>query len=657
MEENYLSRKGYFLNKKKLDNKKLSEIKKELSIKPITKNENDKNIKHFLETDSHLIIPRRYGEQKFGKVEYKNIKIKKIKLKFTGSLRDEQQEPYQIMKNYIETNGSGIFSLMTGKGKTVCAIKLICDLGLKTLIISASVNQVDMLKQWKRELERFVPGVSLGLLQGKTVDYQNKDVILSTVSSLSLKNYPKTYFSGIGLVVIDECFVPWQKIITQKEILTIHTIFTKFMNGEEIFVKSYDCINKKTCFKRVSYAWEKKSSSGLYRLNLADGSYIDCTPNHRFLLFNGQWKSAQDLENGDCFLYLKESDKCFIVLKNKFYYQIEIKVYDLEVEDVHNYILECGVVAHNCHHISSPTHSQILYKVGGSPYLLALSATPERQDGLTQILKWWTGETFYSQTGGFNGLHPQVLTFLLKSSDYKEKFMFFRGEQTIAFTSMLTDLITMKNRNALLVDLLVLLSTTERQILLVSDRIGHIKTLCSLLEKKIDKNLFSPYIGTQMKEEQKKEAMTKKIILATSKSFGEGIDKKELDTLILATPKKYVAENIDKKVYASVSFVQIIGRIFRKAHTERNPLVIDLFDDFSIYKNQGYSRNRYYNNQLKDTQIKKIEIDLDSYSEVSKNKINSKLFLFPKGLKSIHFSEEIEEKEKIIEESLLSDSD
>lgn len=653
MDENYLSRKGYFLSKKKLNNRQLSEVKKDLSIRPISKTENSQYIKHYVDLDSHIIIPRKYGEQKFGKVELQNMKIKKIELTFKGELRKEQEKPYEILKKHIETNGSGIFSLMTGKGKTVCAIKLISDFGLRTLIISASVNQVDMLKQWKRELERFVPGASLGLLQGKVIDYKNKDIILSTISSLSSKDYPASYFSGIGLVIIDECFVPWQKIITDSSILTIYTIYTKFMNNEQIFVKAYDQNTKKICSKRVTYAWEKESTSGLYRLTLSDGSEIDCTPNHKFLLQNDKWKTAQELEIGDCFLYMGEM-RNFICLKGKFFYDIKIKVYDLEVEDVHNYILDSGIIAHNCHHISSPKYSEILYKIGGSPYFLALSATPERQDGLTQILKWWTGDTFYSQSGEFNGLNPQVLTFVLNSKDYKELFMIFRGRETIAFTSMLSDLISMKNRNLLLADLLVLLSKTDRQILLVSDRIEHIKILCSLLEKRIDKNIFSAYIGTQMKEEQKKEAMTKKIILATSKSFGEGIDKKELDTLILATPKKYVSENTDKKIYASISFPQIIGRIFRKSHEVNHPLIIDLFDNFSVYKNQGYSRNRFYNNNLKGSQIKKIDIDLDSYDTRTK-KINSKMFLFPKNLKSIHFSEQ--EENTHIEQNLLSDSE
>jgi superfamily II DNA or RNA helicase len=121
---------------------------------------------------------------------------------------------------------------------------------------------------------------------------------------------------------------------------------------------------------------------------------------------------------------------------------------------------------------------------------------------------------------------------------------------------------------------------------------------------------YSMYIGTKMKTEQKKESLKSQIILATSQSFGEGIDKPDLNTLILTTPKKYTAENKSKKTFASISFVQIIGRIFRKEHHVLCPLIIDFWDQFSVYKNQGYSRRSYYTKQLQECEITTININL-----------------------------------------------
>ena len=53
-----------------------------------------------------------------------------------------------------------------------------------------------------------------------------------------------------------------------------------------------------------------------------------------------------------------------------------------------------------------------------------------------------------------------------------------------------------------------------------------------------------------------------------------------MDTLIFATPK--------------VSIEQAVGRILRKQTYERDPLVIDIIDKITTFKNQSYSRKRFY---------------------------------------------------------------
>ena len=48
-----------------------------------------------------------------------------------------------------------------------------------------------------------------------------------------------------------------------------------------------------------------------------------------------------------------------------------------------------------CHHLSAEVFSRALSKVTPK-YLLGLSATPKRKDGLSKVFKWYLGDTVFS---------------------------------------------------------------------------------------------------------------------------------------------------------------------------------------------------------------------------------------------------------------------
>ena len=72
-------------------------------------------------------------------------------------------------------------------------------------------------------------------------------------------------------------------------------------------------------------------------------------------------------------------------------------------------------------------------------------------------------------------------------------------------------------------------------------------------------------------QEELKETENKDVMLGTFSMASEGFDCKELDTIILGSPKS----NIE----------QSIGRITRKAHNTL-PIAFDIVDCFSIFINQ-----------------------------------------------------------------------
>ena len=84
---------------------------------------------------------------------------------------------------------------------TVMAIHLICALGKKTLVV---VHKDFLLQQWKERIAQFAPQARVGLIKAKTIDTQDKDIVLASLQSLCMKDYPIDVFNGFGFVVVDE---------------------------------------------------------------------------------------------------------------------------------------------------------------------------------------------------------------------------------------------------------------------------------------------------------------------------------------------------------------------------------------------------------------------------------------------------------------------
>ena len=61
---------------------------------------------------------------------------------------------------------------------------------------------------------------------------------------------------------------------------------------------------------------------------------------------------------------------------------------------------------------------------------------------------------------------------------------------------------------------------------------------------------------------------------------------------------------------------QTTGRIFRKIHDTVPPIIIDLQDNFSVFKNQNKQRNTFYKQTFTNGIIKYTNIDLDDNDNI-----------------------------------------
>jgi len=197
-----LTRNGYKVQKSTIPN--IEVLKKELTVKPYVPAVfvNPRYVKKyevFSETENYIYVPKQFGIKRWGESTLEVTEVSSDRWTFAGSLRPAQLE---VVDSYLKPEAhDGMICLQTGGGKTVCALYIASQLKVKTLIL---VHNTFLKDQWEDRIKAFLPSVTIGKIQGETID-TDKDIVIAMLQSISMKDYPKETFRGFGLTIIDEC--------------------------------------------------------------------------------------------------------------------------------------------------------------------------------------------------------------------------------------------------------------------------------------------------------------------------------------------------------------------------------------------------------------------------------------------------------------------
>lgn len=254
------------------------------------------------------------------------------------------------------------------------------------------------------------------------------------------------------------------------------------------------------------------------------------------------------------------------------------------------------VIYDECHHYASKWFSQAITKLGAK-YILGLSATLYRGDGLVKVVHWYMGEVAYKEKMKTNNqVVVKMLTF--NSTDkkrFKETTRIVKGIRVANCTKMLNNLVEIKSRDKILVNVInTLRKNPERKILVLSGRkVSHLPKLKNEIDDLIKKDIAEGklidgecktyyYTGDCKQKERQEAEKNADIIFGTYSMAQEGLDIPRLNTIVLATPKKDV--------------VQAIGRILRKQLEDGDirPLIVDIIDNVSIFPKQANIREKLY---------------------------------------------------------------
>lgn len=233
-----------------------------------------------------------------------------------------------------------------------------------------------------------------------------------------------------------------------------------------------------------------------------------------------------------------------------------------------------------CHHLGASNFSRALLKVQ-TKYMLGLSATPKRDDGLTKVFEWFLGKPVHWEKTRDPDPHVIVRYEQIESTDtaYTEVPTDYRGEMIMA--RLLTNVIDYAPRTQKIAEILLELAKDERRrILVLSERIGHLEALEKILQP--HGITMSYYIGGMKEEVRESGAQTAKVLLASYAMASEAMNIKSLNTVILASPRKKVEQST--------------GRILRIKPEQRQvaPVIVDIVDVHGVYQNMWQKRAAYY---------------------------------------------------------------
>lgn len=170
------------------------------------------------------------------------------------------------------------------------------------------------------------------------------------------------------IIFFDECFPYDQLIIIESGKVKIGKLYDLYKNNKALpKVLTFNENTKQFEYKNITKAWkrEKRELVSLICKNLI----IKCTPNHKFLTLDG-WKEVKDFSDKENII---NSNNELSIVESVLYNQEFDYVYDIEVEDNHNFIVtskesNIGLIAHNCQDTPGPALSNATKILRSSNY-------------------------------------------------------------------------------------------------------------------------------------------------------------------------------------------------------------------------------------------------------------------------------------------------
>ncbi|HGF2309106.1 TPA: DEAD/DEAH box helicase family protein [Escherichia coli] len=223
------------------------------------------------------------------------------------------------------------------------------------------------------------------------------------------------------------------------------------------------------------------------------------------------------------------------------------------------------IIVDECHHIGAVSFSAIL-KETNARYLLALTATPIRRDGLHPIIFMYCGAIRHTAARPKESLHNlEVLT--------RSRFTSGHLPSDARIQDIFREIALDHDRTVAIAEEAMKAFGQGRKVLVLTERTDHLDDIASVMNTL----KLSPFVLHSRLSKKKRTMLisglnalppdSPRILLSTGRLIGEGFDHPPLDTLILAMPVSWKG-----------TLQQYAGRLHREHTGKSDVRIIDFVD-------------------------------------------------------------------------------
>lgn len=241
------------------------------------------------------------------------------------------------------------------------------------------------------------------------------------------------------------------------------------------------------------------------------------------------------------------------------------------------------LIIDECHHAPARTFTDVV-SAFRSCFMLGLSATPWRRDGLSKLIFWYVGNAGHEINRRRLVEAGSVLPFDVHT--LTTNFTSFCNPST-AYSSMLSELTEDDERNQFISDTVVANTNGHGVSLVLTDRKLHCARLQQLLK---ERGVDAQVLTGDCSASERQNLVTRlnggdmRVLVATGQLIGEGFDSSALSRLFIATPIKFDGR-----------LIQYLGRVLRPAPGKTRAVVFDFVDSrVGVLEAAARTRARVY---------------------------------------------------------------
>ena len=255
-------------------------------------------------------------------------------------------------------------------------------------------------------------------------------------------------------------------------------------------------------------------------------------------------------------------------------YQSLINRKDNTVNSIlHNY---GQFIIDECHHVPAASFERVLSETSAK-YIVGLTATPNRQDGLQKIMFMLAGKVRHRVLNEAGNSFTQKVFVKTNSAEIARPN---QDDLKLHISEIYKWLTEDEQRNSMIVGDVIAAANEGRHCLLLSERRGHAEKLLNML---IEQGLMCVLLTGGMSAKQRIEANEalpdSQVLVATGKYIGEGFDLPRLDTLFITLPISWKG-----------TLAQYAGRIHRDFDDKEEVRIYDYVEISEPMLNRMYQK-------------------------------------------------------------------